>query len=35
MPKLHLLDATYELVPLGDESEHFDIDGLIEEISNV
>ena len=29
------LDATYELVPLGDESEHFDIDGLIEEISNV
>jgi hypothetical protein len=29
------LDASFELVPLGDESEHFDVDGLIEEISNV
>ena len=29
------LEASYELVPHGDESEHFDVDGLIEEISNV
>ncbi|WP_284744481.1 SsgA family sporulation/cell division regulator [Amycolatopsis sp. RTGN1] len=29
------LDASYELVPLGEESSHFDVDGLIEEISNV
>ena len=29
------LDATLELVPLGEESAHFDVDGLIEEISNV
>ena len=29
------LDASCELVPLGEESEHFDVDGLIEEISNV
>jgi hypothetical protein len=29
------VDATLDLVPLGSESEHFDVDGLIEEISNV
>ena len=29
------LEASYELVPLGEESAHFDVDGLIEEISNV
>ncbi|KZB82547.1 SsgA family sporulation/cell division regulator [Amycolatopsis regifaucium] len=29
------LDSTCELVPLGSESEYFDIDALIEEISNV
>ncbi|MFE0022866.1 SsgA family sporulation/cell division regulator [Amycolatopsis sp. NPDC059021] len=29
------LDSSYELVPLGMESEHFDVDGLIDEISNV
>jgi hypothetical protein len=29
------VDASLELVPLGSESEHFDVDGLIEEISNV
>ncbi|MFD2467253.1 SsgA family sporulation/cell division regulator [Amycolatopsis silviterrae] len=29
------LESSYELVPLGAESEHFDIEGLIEEISNV
>jgi hypothetical protein len=29
------LDASCELVPLGEESAHFDVDGLIEEISNV
>ncbi|MFF0147631.1 sporulation and cell division protein SsgA [Amycolatopsis sulphurea] len=29
------LESSYELVPLGAESEHFDVDGLIEEISNV
>ncbi|MDT7726477.1 MAG: hypothetical protein QOI21_3053 [Actinomycetota bacterium] len=29
------VDASLELVPLGAESEHFDVDGLIEEISNV
>ena len=29
------LDASYELVPLGEESAHFAVDGLIEEISNV
>lgn len=27
--------ATLELVPLGSESEYFDVEGLIEEISNV
>ncbi|WP_328605771.1 SsgA family sporulation/cell division regulator [Amycolatopsis sp. NBC_00345] len=29
------LDSSYELVPLGVESESFDVDALIEEISNV
>jgi hypothetical protein len=29
------LDSSYELVPLGEESESFDVDALIEEISNV
>ncbi|RJQ76346.1 SsgA family sporulation/cell division regulator [Amycolatopsis panacis] len=29
------LESSYELVPLGAESEHFDVNGLIEEISNV
>ncbi|MGY6656810.1 SsgA family sporulation/cell division regulator [Amycolatopsis sp. TRM77291] len=29
------LESTYELVPLGAESEHFDVEALIEEISNV
>ncbi|MEV6908278.1 SsgA family sporulation/cell division regulator [Amycolatopsis sp. NPDC051071] len=29
------LGSTFELVQLGAESEHFDIDALIEEISNV
>ncbi|WP_328446238.1 MULTISPECIES: SsgA family sporulation/cell division regulator [unclassified Amycolatopsis] len=29
------LDASYELVPLGEEGAYFDVDGLIEEISNV
>lgn len=29
------VQATLELVPLGTESEHFDVEGLIEEISNV
>jgi Streptomyces sporulation and cell division protein, SsgA len=29
------LDATAEIVPLGEESEHFDIDGLIDEITKV
>ncbi|WP_039922542.1 SsgA family sporulation/cell division regulator [Amycolatopsis decaplanina] len=29
------LESTYELVPLGTESEHFDVEALIEEISNV
>jgi hypothetical protein len=29
------VNATIELVPLGAESEYFDVDGLIEEISNV
>lgn len=29
------LDASYELVPLGEEAAYFDVDGLIEEISNV
>ncbi|MBB4686952.1 SsgA family sporulation/cell division regulator [Amycolatopsis jiangsuensis] len=29
------LESSYELVPLGAESEHFDVDRLIEEISNV
>ena len=29
------LTSTYELVPLGSESEYFDIEALIEEISNV
>ncbi|RSM83467.1 SsgA family sporulation/cell division regulator [Amycolatopsis sp. WAC 01375] len=29
------LESTYELVPLGSESEHFDVEALIEEISNV
>lgn len=29
------LASTYELIPLGNESEYFDIEALIEEISNV
>ncbi|MFC3449507.1 SsgA family sporulation/cell division regulator [Amycolatopsis speibonae] len=29
------LESTYELVPFGAESEHFDVEALIEEISNV
>ncbi|MEC3981913.1 SsgA family sporulation/cell division regulator [Amycolatopsis sp. H20-H5] len=29
------VSATIELVPLGSESEYFDVEGLIEEISNV
>lgn len=29
------LDATEELVPLGRESEHFDVDALIEELTRV
>ncbi|OXM52603.1 SsgA family sporulation/cell division regulator [Amycolatopsis alba] len=29
------LESTFELVPLGAESEHFDVEALIEEISNV
>lgn len=29
------VQATLDLVPIGSESEHFDVDGLIEEISNV
>ncbi|MFC9257593.1 SsgA family sporulation/cell division regulator [Amycolatopsis thailandensis] len=29
------LESTYELVPFGSESEHFDVEALIEEISNV
>jgi hypothetical protein len=29
------INATFELVPLGAESEHFDVNALIEEISNV
>lgn len=29
------VQATLDLVPLGSESEHFDVEGLIEEISNV
>ncbi|ANN22364.1 SsgA family sporulation/cell division regulator [Amycolatopsis orientalis] len=29
------LESTYDLVPLGSESEYFDIEALIEEISNV
>ncbi|HEV2777821.1 MAG TPA: SsgA family sporulation/cell division regulator [Actinophytocola sp.] len=29
------LEATTTLVPLGEESDHFDIDGLIDEITNV
>jgi hypothetical protein len=29
------IDSTFELVPLGAESEHFDVDALIDEISNV
>jgi len=29
------LESTYDLVPLGSESEHFDVEALIEEISNV
>ncbi|WP_018682713.1 SsgA family sporulation/cell division regulator [Actinokineospora enzanensis] len=29
------LTATTEIVPLGQESDHFDIDALIEEITNV
>ncbi|MDT8910223.1 SsgA family sporulation/cell division regulator [Amycolatopsis sp. PS_44_ISF1] len=31
----NFLDSSYELVPLGGESESFDVDALIEEISNV
>lgn len=29
------LEATIKLVPLGDESDYFDVDGLIDEITNV
>jgi hypothetical protein len=29
------LEATAKIVPLGDESDHFDVDGLIDEITNV
>ena len=29
------LEATTKIVPLGDESDHFDVDGLIDEITNV
>jgi hypothetical protein len=29
------LEATIRIVPLGEESDHFDIDGLIDEITNV
>jgi hypothetical protein len=29
------LEATINLVPLGDESDYFDVDGLIDEITNV
>lgn len=29
------LEATMKIVPLGDESDHFDVDGLIDEITNV
>lgn len=31
----HFIGATLELVPLGTESEHFDVDTLIDEITNV
>ncbi|HVK19923.1 MAG TPA: SsgA family sporulation/cell division regulator [Actinokineospora sp.] len=31
----HFLTATTKIVPLGTESDHFDIDALIEEITNV
>lgn len=29
------LEATTRMVPLGEESDHFDVDGLIDEITNV
>ena len=29
------LEATTKIVPLGDESDYFDVDGLIDEITNV
>jgi hypothetical protein len=29
------LEATVKIVPLGEESDHFDVDGLIDEITNV
>jgi hypothetical protein len=29
------LEVTTKIVPLGEESDHFDIDGLIDEITNV
>ena len=29
------LEVTIKLVPLGEESDHFDVDGLIDEITNV
>jgi Streptomyces sporulation and cell division protein, SsgA len=29
------LETTIKIVPLGDESDHFDVDGLIDEITNV
>jgi hypothetical protein len=29
------LEATTRIVPIGEESDHFDIDGLIDEITNV
>jgi hypothetical protein len=29
------LEATIKLVPLGEESDYFDVDGLIDEITNV
>ena len=29
------LEATVKMVPLGEESDHFDVDALIDEITNV
>jgi hypothetical protein len=31
----NFIDSTFELVPLGTESEYFDVDALIDEISNI